>query len=189
MAPDPFGERISAPFESEGGEPNTFAGYLLLMMALIMGLFFHAPDKKQKAWWLAFLGFTAVPFVMTLSREGWISFFPMFLAFIALYKKSRISMVIVLIAAIFLAPALMPKQVKERAKDTFAKEKSYQFFGKKFDISESTAARLESWSGAFKKLSVKPLLGHGVPGGGVIDNQYTKADDRDGRRRIFRFIC
>ncbi|MFA6383923.1 MAG: hypothetical protein WCY10_00975, partial [Candidatus Omnitrophota bacterium] len=32
----PAGERISAPFESEGGEPNTFAGYLLLMMALII---------------------------------------------------------------------------------------------------------------------------------------------------------
>lgn len=184
----PSGERISAPFESEGGEPNTFAGYLLLMMGLIIGLFFHAPDKRQKALWFAFFGFTAIPFVMTLSREGWVSFFPMFLAFIALYKKSRVSMLVVLIAAIFFAPVLMPKQVKERAKDTFAKEKSYELFGKKFDISESTSARLESWGVAVKKLAQKPLLGHGVPGGGVIDNQYTRVMIETGIVGFFAYM-
>jgi O-antigen ligase len=184
----PAGERISAPFESEGGEPNTFAGYLLLMMALIMGLFFHAPNKKQKALWLSFFGFTAVPFIMTLSREGWVSFFPMFIAFIALYKKSRVSMLIVLIVAVFLAPALMPKKVHERAQDTFAKEKSYQLFGKKFDVSESTAARIDSWGLAMQKLATKPILGHGVPGGGVIDNQYTRVMIETGIVGFFAFM-
>jgi O-antigen ligase len=125
---------------------------------------------------------------MTLSREGWISFFPMFLAFIALYKKSRISMLIVLILAFFLAPALMPKQVHERMQDTFAKEKSYKLFGKKFDVSESTAARIDSWSLAMQKLAAKPILGHGVPGGGVIDNQYTRVMIETGIVGFFAFM-
>jgi O-antigen ligase len=158
------------------------------MIALIMGLFFHAPNKKQKALWLGFFGFTAVPFIMTLSREGWVSFFPMFIAFIALYKKSRVSMLIVLIVAVFLAPALMPKKVHERMQDTFAKERSYKFFGKKFDLSESTAARIDAWSFAFKKLAVKPILGHGVPGGGVIDNQYTRVMIETGMLGFLAFM-
>jgi O-antigen ligase len=184
----PAGERVSAPFESEGGEPNTFAGYLLLMMAIIIGSFLHASNRKQKIWWLGFLGFAAVPFIMTLSREGWISFFPMFLAFIALYKRSRIPMIVILIAAIFVAPALMPKKVHERVKDTFAKERSYVVFGKKFDISESTAARIDSWGVAAKKLVSKPFLGYGVPGGGVIDNQYTRVLTETGLFGFFAFM-
>jgi O-antigen ligase len=184
----PTGERISAPFESEGGEPNTFAGYLLLMMGLIIGLFFYARSRKEKAAWLGFAGFTAVPFVMTLSREGWVSVFPMSIAFIALYKKSRLFMLIILALSIFLAPALMPKMVHERVNDIFAREKSYKFFGKKLDVSESTAARIDSWGVAMRKLAVKPILGHGVPGGDVIDNQYTRVMIETGIVGFFAFM-
>src|SRR5687767_4426577 len=38
LAQVPSGQRVSAPFEGEVGEPNTFGGYLLLMMALATGI-------------------------------------------------------------------------------------------------------------------------------------------------------
>ena len=170
----PSGERLSAPFESEGGEPNTFAGYLLLMLALILGLFFYSKTQAKKLLFLSFFGFAAVPFLLTMSREGWISFFPMLLGFVALNKKSRLPLSVVIIVGLILMPYFLPKRVHERARDTFAEEKSYQVFGKKVHVSESFAARIDSWDVAFNKLIQKPVLGHGIPGGGVIDNQYTR---------------
>src|SRR6185503_16757313 len=35
----PSGQRASAPFEGESGEPNTLGGYLVFIMAMVMGLF------------------------------------------------------------------------------------------------------------------------------------------------------
>src|SRR5260370_13740193 len=37
IAQIPSGERVSAPFESEAGEPNTLGGYLVLMMGIVAG--------------------------------------------------------------------------------------------------------------------------------------------------------
>src|SRR5207244_7928876 len=34
----PSGERASAPFEGETGEPNTLGGYLVFMLAIVVGL-------------------------------------------------------------------------------------------------------------------------------------------------------
>src|SRR5438034_4333135 len=34
----PSGQRVSAPFEGSEGEPNTFGGYLVLMIAVISGI-------------------------------------------------------------------------------------------------------------------------------------------------------
>jgi len=65
----PSGERISAPFESEGGEPNTFAGYLLLMMSIVIGLLLHASVWRHKILWLLLLGFMGGPFIMTLRAK------------------------------------------------------------------------------------------------------------------------
>ncbi len=170
----PSGERLSAPFETEGGEPNTFAGYLLLMMSLILGLFFYSKTRREKLFYFSFFGFTAVPFLLTLSREGWISFFPMILAFMFLNKKSRLPLMFVLIIGFILMPYFLPKSVHERAKDTFTEDRSYQLLGKKVHVSESFAARIDAWDVAFHKLSQRPFLGHGIPGGGTIDNQYTR---------------
>src|SRR5207249_10852191 len=38
IAQIPSGERASAPFEGESGEPNTLGGYLVFMLAIVVGL-------------------------------------------------------------------------------------------------------------------------------------------------------
>jgi hypothetical protein len=170
----PSGERLSAPFESEGGEPNTFAAYLLLMMGLTMGLFFYLQQKRLRIALFGLLVLQVVAFVLTLSREAWVGFVPMFLTFIVLHKRLRFPLILVLLVSLAYLPMWMPKKVQDRFQDAFAKERTYTVFGKKFHVSESTAARIETWSVAFKRLSQKPLLGGGVPTGSVIDNQYTR---------------
>ena len=170
----PSGERLSAPFESEGGEPNTFAAYLLLMIGLSLGLFFYLQQKRLRFALFGLLVLALVAFVLTLSREAWVGFFPMFLTFIILHKRLRYPLILVLFVGLAFLPFWLPKKVHERFEDAFAQEKSYTLFGKKVHVSESTAARIDTWSVALKRLSQRPILGSGVPTGSVIDNQYTR---------------
>jgi hypothetical protein len=170
----PSGERLSAPFESEGGEPNTFAAYLLLMIGLILGLFFYMQQKRLRIALFGLLVLATVAFVLTLSREAWVGFFPMFLTFIILHKRLRYPLIVILLVCLAFLPFWLPKKVHDRFQDAFAQEKSYTMFGKKIHVSESTAARIDSWSVALKRLSQRPILGSGVPTGSVIDNQYTR---------------
>jgi len=184
----PSGERLSAPFESEGGEPNTFAGYLLIMMALMLGLFAYAQGRRQKLLWLSLFGFAFVPFVMTLSREGWVSFIPLLGTFIVLDKKARYPLIALSLAGLIAMPYVLPEKVRHRAEDTFAQEKKYEIFGRKLYVSESTAARIDSWGVAMRRLSRKPFFGYGVPGGKVIDNQYTRVMIETGFLGLFAFL-
>ncbi|MCX7927432.1 MAG: O-antigen ligase family protein [Candidatus Omnitrophica bacterium] len=170
----PTGQRLSAPFESEGGEPNTFAGYLNLMMALIIAFAIYAKTLKMRLVWIGFFFFAFVPFLYTLSREGWISFIPLLFAFIVLNKRARAVLILFSLTSFVFLPPLLPKHIHKRAQDTFAKEKSYKLFGRKIYVSESTADRIEAWKKAMVKIRRKPILGRGVPGGSVIDNQYTR---------------
>lgn len=170
----PSGERISAPFESEGGEPNTFAGYLLLMMSVMLGFFIYARKRKERIFWFGSFVFAFVPFVMTMSREGWISIAPMLVVYIVLSKRARYPLIFFLMIAAMLLPFVAPQKVRERAQDTFSQDKHYVIGGKKIYVSESTAARIDAWRDAGLKLSYRPIMGAGIPGGAVIDNQYVR---------------
>jgi len=170
----PAGERISAPFESEGGEPNTFAGYLLLMMSLMLGFFIYAQKRKERIFWFGAFVFAFVPFVMTMSREGWVSIVPMLLIYIVLNKRARYPLLFFLAITLLLVPIVTPQKVRARAQDTFSQEKQYVIGGKRIYVSESAAARIDAWRDAGLKLSYRPVLGAGVPGGAVIDNQYVR---------------
>ncbi|MFQ5657840.1 MAG: hypothetical protein ACE5G5_09890, partial [Candidatus Methylomirabilales bacterium] len=44
----PSGLRVSAPFEGGSGEPNTFGGYLVLMLAVVAGLYLTSESIRRK---------------------------------------------------------------------------------------------------------------------------------------------
>src|SRR5438034_515654 len=44
----PSGQRVSAPFEGSEGEPNTFGGYLVLMIAVISGIALETDRKSTR---------------------------------------------------------------------------------------------------------------------------------------------
>src|SRR5438477_8483124 len=76
IAQIPSGERVSAPFEGEIGEPNTFGGYLLLMMAILSGLALETQATRVRAWAVALVGLMFVPFMFTLSRASYLGVIP-----------------------------------------------------------------------------------------------------------------
>lgn len=169
----PTGERLSAPFE-EGGEPNTFAAYLLLMMGLLIGFILHPESIRQRFVSAALFVFTVAIFVLTLSRGGWLGFFPMLVTVVILNKRFRLPLLLILILAILVLPYILPAKVHKRINETFAPEKTYTVFGKRYGFSESAAARIDSWKVGFQRWAKEPVLGYGIPVGSVIDNQFTR---------------
>ncbi|MFA6216198.1 MAG: O-antigen ligase family protein [Candidatus Omnitrophota bacterium] len=170
----PGGGRLSAPFEGKAGEPNTFAGYLLLIISLTLGFIVYPETRMKRLALIFFLGFIGLVFILTLSRGGWLAFFPMFLVIIVLSKKYKAQLVTVFVSLILLSPFIFPQKVYKRVNETFAPERSYKMMGKRIDVSESAAARIDAWSTAFQRVQEKPLLGYGIPIGSVVDNQYTR---------------
>lgn len=170
----PVEGRMSAPFEGAGGEPNTFAGYLILMMSLIIGMMMYPESGSQRTMLLVLLGLAGVVFLLTLSRSGWVAFIPAFFTFIALNRQYRLILVIVLVAGIFILPLVAPKQVQKRVHDTFTPWKTYKVMGAKIGIDESAASRIDSWKSGIETWTKRPILGFGVPAGTVVDNQYTR---------------
>lgn len=170
----PKGTRPSAPFEEQlgGAEPNTLAGYLLLMSAVVLGMVLYAKQGGQQVFFMGFFAFVCIPFLYTLSRSGWLGFFPMVTAFLFITKKFRVQLVLLLILCVLVIP-FMPQKMHKRVHSTFDPEKTYSFLGKRFTLSESAGARIESLNLAFEGLKLKPFFGQGVPSAGVIDNQYA----------------
>jgi len=174
IAQIPSGERVSAPFEGKYGEPNTFGGYLVFMLALILGLALAAKTVPARLRWGALAAVTAIPLLYTLSRTSWLAAIPMLLTLILLSPRRLILMVAVG-CAIILGSTVFPKQVVERYQYTFSGQESREnlrTLGTQLD--SSTNARLESWQYGFRGWMKRPLLGYGVTGFAFMDAQYVR---------------
>lgn len=170
-----LGLRATAPFEGEAGEANTFAGYLILMIGITLGLFIYLRSLKLRLILSGLIVIASIAFLFTLSRGGWFGFLPMYMAFLILSKRNKGILLLFLIFALVAAPVLLPKKVVGRFHATFLKVETYTVFGKKISVDGSTAARINSWKGSLKAWSQSPVIGYGVPGRGVVsDVQYTR---------------
>jgi hypothetical protein len=177
MAQIPSGERVSAPFEGEAGEPNTFGGYLLFMMGLAAGTFLESPRVRTRARCVAFLVIAALPFLYTLSRASYLGVVPL-VAFLALLSSRRRLMVGVLVGLLVCSPLvayLFPTPVVKRVLYTFEPESgqpTVRLGRVAFD--PSTSARLVSMQQAIEGWMSRPILGYGVTGFGFMDAQYAR---------------
>ncbi|MFC1599153.1 O-antigen ligase family protein [Candidatus Omnitrophota bacterium] len=166
--------RASAPFEGETGEPNTLGGYLLLMIAVTIGLLLHSQSTGQSILLIGLLGCMVVPYLQTLSRGAWLGFLPMFITLIIITRKKKVILFLILIFLVVLGPFILPQRVKGRILITFLPGRHYELLGKRMTFDESSARRIESWRHALQKWSRRPLLGQGVPGGVNLDAQYPR---------------
>lgn len=183
------GLRATAPFEGMGGEANTLAGYLIFLMAVMMGLVLYYDSRRMRLVLSIVLALAFLTLIFTLSRSGWVSFIFMYLVFIFISRKSKPVLIMGLILMLFLTPLLTPKAVHDRVADTFKYGKTYNVFGKRVVIDESGSARIEAWGVGFRSLLKKPLLGHGIPGGGdVVDNQYSRVMTETGIFGLAAFL-
>jgi hypothetical protein len=173
----PSGERVSAPFEGETGEPNTFGGYLLFMMALAGGIALETTSLTVRARFAALVGLMAVPFAFTLSRASYIGVLPAYGALLALTTRRR-AMVALLLVAVVCSPALLliaPPSVVNRVVYTFQPEANQPTVRLgKVGLDPSTSARILSLRQALAGWLERPILGFGVTGFAFMDAQYAR---------------
>ena len=177
LAQVPSGERVSAPFEGEVGEPNTFGGYLLFMMAIAAGIAFETQSLRRRVQSLGVLLLMAVPFFFTLSRASYLGVIPAFAVLASLTTRRRFVVGLILAGIVF-SPVLLfvaPKFVKDRVMYTFQEERGSETVRVgKVAFDPSTSARLISFRTAMEGFARRPIFGWGVTGYGFMDAQYAR---------------
>jgi hypothetical protein len=171
----PGGERVSAPFEGERGEPNTLGGYLLLIGSVVAGLAINLKDKSITRWLWMLLAFMFIPFMFTQSRF--------------LLPSKRIKMVVLAVVFVIFGVLFMPATVTDRIMYTFEQGYTQQKKVKIGDVEldTSTTERLESWTSALSDGIKSPIWGFGVTGYGFLDAQYPRIWVETGLLGLFFF--
>ena len=181
--------RVAAPFDGiVGGEANTLAGYLLLMMGVIIGLIIYSGRLLYRVLLSGLLCFMVPPFLFTLSRGGWLGFIPMYISMIILTRKARYVLLAFLAVIIVSSPVLMPDFVRQRIASTFVSGKEYSVFGRRVIFEKSAAARIDTWKETMEKWYKRPILGYGAAGAGFIDSQYARVLGETGLAGFMVFL-
>jgi len=133
--------------------PNAFAGFLVITIAISIGIVFTAP--RDRIWYLALISgsIQIIALVCTMSRGGWVAFSCSFIILSILAQKKRPiawGAIFIIIAMIFL-PAEYKKKLSSRA----------QSISKPSEVEEFTF-RQKRWD-SFLEIALKnPILGTGV---------------------------
>jgi O-Antigen ligase len=173
----PSGQRVSAPFEGKEGEPNTFGGYLLLLIAMAGGIALETARLKTRVIYLGLAGLMSVPFMFTLSRTSYIGAIPAVAAMAVLSSRRRL-MIGGLVAMLVASPLVMtflPDSVMKRVFYTFEPERGQPTVRVgAVGLDPSTSARLISVKQAFEGFTNRPILGYGVTGFAFMDQQFAR---------------
>jgi hypothetical protein len=170
----PGGGRVSAPFEGEVGEPNTFGGYLVFMGALALALIHYLRDTRVRVGFAVLLVVLLVSLIYTQSRASYLAVIPVCLTF-SLLSRRRYYLFAGLIGALALSPLIIPRVAKERIEYTFTQpeERGQIQFGK-LRLDTSASARIMSYKQSISDWRKKPILGYGVTGHHFMDAQYPR---------------
>jgi len=189
IAQIPEGGRVSAPFEGGAGEPNTFGGYLVLIICITTGLFLTTKSFRDQIIYGSLILLFAIPLLYTQSRSSYLAIIPAMLVFVWLSEK-RQWVFISLIAVILMLPFVAPDEAKERISYTFEQGKTrkdvIEISGVKLDT--STSARLNSWKNVARDWVKHPIFGFGVTGYGFVDAQYFRVLIETGILGLATFI-
>lgn len=184
----PAGQRATAPFEGESGEPNTLGGYLVLIMALSIGLLIHVPSMAVRIGLFVLLGLNMLALMATLSRSSYLAASVLLVAVgVTQWRKPAILGVVV--GALLVIPLLAPGNVKERVGETFYGRvygTEIRVLGVHLD--SSTSERIRSWITVLEGWSKRPLFGHGITGYAWADAQYVKILGETGLAGIVTFV-
>jgi len=169
----PGGGRVSAPFEGESGEPNTFGGYLLFIFCLAMGIFLQKVPQGIKLTLISLVALIFFPFLYTLSRASYVGIIFSLLMLVILSKR-KLLLVIMLVLIAVLIGLLRPEAVFSRVEYTFQEKQPNLARIFNIYLDPSASARIFSWQDSFKAWRENPILGRGVSGHGFIDGQYIR---------------
>lgn len=172
IAQIPAGNRVSAPFEGEVGEPNTLGGYLVLMLSIVAGFYLITSSFRARLLWAGFAVLIVLPLLYTLSRTSWgAALAAVVILFAYGPRKSHVMTAVVLALALY--PVLAPQQVLDRLEYTFHQPESRgQIKIGDVRLDTSASARIESWGYGLRGWAARPITGHGVSGFAFLDAQY-----------------
>jgi O-Antigen ligase len=189
IAQIPGGERASAPFEGEQGEPNTLGGYLVFMLAIVVGLLLTNGVVTNRLPLLLLLAAGTVGLAATLSRASFLAAGVVILGVIVFVAPRRPILVSMVLLGVLSAPLWAPHAVKERVLYTFtqAEEEGQMHLGT-LTIDTSTSDRLRSWHDSFQIWQKFPLWGTGITGGPFIDAMYPRVLTETGMLGLVTFL-
>ena len=184
----PGGERVSAPFEGEVGEPNTLGGYLLFIGAVATGLLIKTDNPKLKQVLLLLIVVIIPPFLFTQSRSSYLGLIPVCFI-LGLFTKRRALVFGFMVIVIILSPLLLPSQVKDRILYTFTQpEGTGQVKIGDIHLDTSTSARIASLKQIMEDWPKKPILGYGITGYNFVDAQYPRVLIESGIIGLLAFL-
>lgn len=165
--------RVFAPFDP--GEANTLGGYLVFLLAIVVGIFLYSTSPRVK-FFLLLMALLIIPaFLFSLSRTSYISIIPMWLMLIVYGPKKRM-LATILVLSLALVVFFMPEPVRERIEYTFtgrsAAVEPASFLGVTLDPSASE--RIWGYKDVYREWKKDPFFGYGITGLGFIDGQYIR---------------
>ncbi|HZS11897.1 MAG TPA: O-antigen ligase family protein [Nitrospirales bacterium] len=186
----PSTERVSAPFEGEEGEPNTLGGYLVFMIAVVIGFLMTPRSWPNRAGLIVVLIVATVALLATLSRASYLAGIVLLLVLLGIIARRSPFFLTVMLALIMSIPWLMPRAVQERVLFTFLQPReAAQLQVGNVRLDTSTSDRLRSWYRAVEVFQKHPLLGLGITGGGFMDAQYPRVLVESGLMGLFSFLA
>lgn len=190
LAQIPGGGRVTAPFEGDSPEPNTFAGYLGFVILICLAMALNLPNLKRSLSYFCIAAFLFLPFLFTLSRASYLGFVPG-LAVVLLLNHQRVVSytLLALFLTVLIFPNFFPQAIRDRIAFTFTQAPQagqVTVLGQRLDT--STSARLRSFQEAADAFYQEPIVGYGVTGWTFIDAQYFRTLIETGLVGLMAFL-
>jgi len=175
--------RTTAPFEAplgkpEESEPASLGGYYLLVMGIIISLISELNGFKVVILILTFI-FMYPSFLLTFSRASYMGFIALIFSFIVLSRKRTLFFLITGFFVVMFSFYIggIGGKVKQRIEYTYKGDEARNIVLTPFGIvklEDSAYQRYQSIERVITKILPEyPLLGAGVTGIGLGDNQYA----------------
>jgi len=190
LAQIPGGGRVTAPFEGDSPEPNTFAGYLAFVILICLALALSLSNNRRRISYFLIATFLFIPFLFTLSRASYLGFIPGLAVVLLLNHQRLVSYsLLAFFLTILIFPNVFPQAIRDRVSFTFTQAPragQVTVLGQRLDTSNS--ARLRSFQEALEAFYEEPLVGYGVTGWSFIDAQYFRTLIETGLVGLMAFL-
>lgn len=180
-----IGIRVTAPFEGTP-EPNTLAGYLVVMIGVVIGLLLYSPSGFQRFWLAGLLVLLVPTFLFTYSRGGYAAFIAMYLALCLFSKRFKPILIFLLLISVIAVPLLVPATVIGRLQDVFDPVGGYEFMGVR--LAQSPSFRVMVWGWIIERVIHNPLFGYGLTGVGIVDSQHALVLGEQGLLGVLTYL-
>lgn len=175
--------RITAPFEGNQPEPNTFGGYLMTIIALAVPLAILCPSVPLRLLFLAVAGLAFSALLFTLSRASFLGLMGMFIV-LTFLTRSKV-LLVALVLFVLVHPYFLPEEVMNRVNYTFKSPSSkavelpvtIPFVGKQIEVDTSTHERIDIWRKVLYTWTFNAyyfFFGWGVTRNQILDSQFAR---------------